>query len=453
MKFHISFNHVYGVRRILLSGLALCAFTFTFAQTDTVGAGRSKTVSEIRRDAMVASTHVITENGASVPVDSIVKKLNRFYFDQYRHFQDPRAPYFMFMSKDGKLAMGMGGVIRMRGYYDWNGSIPVNGFAPYLIPIPKDPTSKRRLAATPAATGLFFTILGHNSVIGDFMGFIQADFSGYENQGFKLKKAYLQNDHWTIGLATTTFEDPSAEPPTIDGAGPNGVNSKTNILMRYTTTFKKHWTVDASFEFPKSSISADGEYTKACSDFVPDISAAFKYSWNEGSSHVRLSALGRVLTYRNLIESKNHSIFGWGLQLSSVVNIGRSLNLFGIASVGQGHSSYTTDLACDKFDLVSKPGENGTLYAPTAVGYVFGVQYYFTPKLFSNIALSEQRYYPKGNLSDSQYKYGLYGAFNLFWDITPRFEVGAEYLVGKRMNFNRTHGNANRLTAMFMFSF
>lgn len=454
MKFHTLINHYHASGKLMLATAACCFISLTsFAQSDTLKPEAAKTMEDIRRDAMISSTHIITENGVSVPADTVVKRLSRFYIDQYRHFQDPRAPYFMFMSKDGKLAMGMGGVIRMRGYYDWNGSIPANGFAPYLIPIPKDPTSKRKLAATPAATGLFFTILGHNSVIGDFMGFIQADFSGYENQDFKLKKAYLQNDHWTIGLATTTFEDPSAEPPTIDGAGPNGVNSRTNILMRYTTTFKKHWTVDASFEFPKSSISADGEYTKACSDFVPDISAAFKYSWKEGASHVRLSALGRVLTYRNLVESKNHSIFGWGLQLSSVVNIGRSLNLFGIASVGQGHSSYTTDLACDNFDLVSKPGENGTLYAPTAVGYVFGVQYYFTPKLFSNIALSEQRYYPKGNLSDSQYKYGLYGAFNLFWDVTPRFEVGAEYLAGKRMNFNHTHGNANRLTAMFMFSF
>ncbi len=52
------------------------------------------------------------------------------------------------------------------------------------------------------------------------------------------------------------------------------------------------------------------------------------------------------------------------VQLSSVVKVLPQMNLFGIASVGQGHSSYTTDLACDSFDLVGKPGEKGTLYAP-----------------------------------------------------------------------------------------
>lgn len=411
------------------------------------------TPEDVRKKEMISSTHVISEEGKRISADSIEKRLNSFYMDQFRHFQDPRAPYFMLMSKDGNLAMGVGGLIRMRGYFDWNGTLPSSGFAPYLITIPKDPANMKDLWATPAGTGLFFTILGNSSIFGDFMGFIQCDFSGYNNRDFKLKKAYLQNNHWTVGYATTTFEDTSAEPPTIDGAGPNGINSRTNVLVRYYTTFKDKWTVAGSFEFPKSSIAADGTYTKACSDFVPDVAAFLQYHWAGGKSHIRLSGLGRVLTYRNLIESKNHSIIGWAAQLSTLIKVMPQLNLFGIASVGQGHSSYTTDLACGSFDLVSKPGEEGTLYAPTAAGFVFGAQYYFTPRIFANVALSEQRYFPEKNPGDSQYKYGLYGAWNIFWDITPRFEVGMEYLAGKRMNFDGTHGNANRLTAMFMFSF
>lgn len=453
MKLHVALNSVYCRRLLLLLSAGGFGLLGCYGQADSVGVGSGKAVEDIRREAMVSSTHVITENGEKVPVDSIVKKLNRFYIDQFRHFQDPRAPYFMFMSKDGKLAMGMGGLIRIRGFYDWNGSIPANGFTPYLIPIPKNPESLRRLGSTPAGTGLFFTILGHNSFIGDFMGFIQCDFSGYENRGFKLKKAYLQNDHWTVGYATTTFEDPAAEPPTIDGSGPNGVNSRTNILVRYSKTFRDKWTVAGSVEFPQSSIDADGEYTKACSDYVPDIAAFAQYQWNGGKGHVRLSGLFRMLSYRDLVESRNHNIVGWGAQLSTTFLVSPSCRLFGIASVGQGHESYTTDLACGSFDLVAKPFQRGELYAPTGVGYVLGAQYYFTPKVYSNVALSQQRYYPKGDLKDGQYKYGLYGAVNLFWDITPRLEIGAEYLIGERMNFNKEHESANRVTAMFMFSF
>ena len=445
-------NACFDWKRYLLSfGIMFSSMGAYAVQNDSIPA--SGYPEDIRKNDMMQSTHVIGESQAGTHTDSIMKRLNTFYIDQFRHYQDPRAPYFMFLSKDGKLAMGVGGLIRMRGYFDWDGALPSSGFSPYLIPIPKDKSNMKNLWATPAGTGLFFTILGNSAIFGDFMGFIQCDFSGYNHRDFKLKKAYLQNNHWTVGYATTTFEDTSAEPPTIDGAGPNGVNSRANVLLRYTTTFKKKWTVAASFEFPKSSIAADGEYTKACSDYVPDIAAFAQFQWDGGKSHIRLSGLTRVLSYRNLIQQKNHDIFGWAVQLSSVVKVLPQMNLFGIASVGQGHSSYTTDLACDSFDLVGKPGEKGTLYAPTAAGFVFGAQYYFTPKVFANIALSEQCYYPKQNPGNSTYKYGLYGAANIFWDITPRFEIGAEYLLGKRMNFDKTNGCANRLTAMLMFSF
>lgn len=437
-------------RWIAVAGVAAVSFT---ANAQTVGSGSESLTPEAqRRQNMVESTSVIGGDGVSAR-DSVERMLTRFYVDQFRHFQDPRAPYFMFMSKSGNVAMGVGGVVRIRGYFDWNGSIPINGFSPYSIPIPKDPTSMRRLAATAAGTGLFFTVLGNSAVLGDYMAFFQGDFSGYNNKDFKLKKAYVQIGDWTAGYATTTFEDIKAEPSTIDGAGPNGINSRTNVLVRYMHTFKNHWTVAGSLEFPSSSVNADGEYTKACSDYVPDVAAFVQYQWNGGDSHVRLSGLARVLSYRDMLQARNHNIIGWGVQASTVLKIMPQFNMYGIASVGQGHESYTTDLASDKFDLIADPGNKGRLYAPTAVGYVVGAQYYFTPKIFADIALSEQRYYPRQNPGDAQYKYGLYGAFNLFWDITPRFEIGMEYLAGKRMNFNGTHGNANRLTALMMLSF
>ncbi len=441
------------MRNLLLAAGLMTAIPVLHAES-AGDVAESPSPEKERLESMIESTHVVVAGGGEAEPDSVRRLLNIFYQDQFRHFQDPRAPYFMFMSKDGSLALGVGGVIKASGYFDWNGSIPGSDFSPYSIPIPKDPTAKRNLAATASGSGLFFTLLGHNTLLGDFKGYIQAGFSGYNNRDFKLKKAYLTIGDWTAGLATTTFEDCDAEPPTVDGAGANGINSKTNVLVRYMHTFKdEHWTVAGSFEFPGSDIDADGEYTKACNDYIPDIAAFAQYQWAGGDSHVRLSGLTRVLTYRDLLKARNHNIMGWAVQLSGVIKVIPQLTLYGIASVGQGHESYTTDLGNDSFDLVPDEHAKGRLYAPTAVGYVFGATYYFTPKLFSNIVLSEQRYYPKNNPGDGQYKYGLYGAANIFWDITPRLEVGLEYLAGKRMDFNRMHGNANRLMAMMQLSF
>ena len=61
--------------------------------------------------------HVLNINSldtTSVSPDSIRSMIDLFYVDQFRHFQDPRAPYFLFMSKDANLAMGIGGVVRIR---------------------------------------------------------------------------------------------------------------------------------------------------------------------------------------------------------------------------------------------------------------------------------------------------------------------------------------------------
>lgn len=400
---------------------------------------------------MKKNTHVLY-SGEQNPTDSLEHLLNMFYYDQFRHFQDPRAPYFMFMSKNGDLALGVGGQVKMRGYFDWDGSIPDAGFVPYEIQIPADPTRKNALAASASGTGLFFTLLGNNKLLGNFMAYFQADFSGYNNRGFRIKKAYVTIRDWTAGYATTTFEDTQAEPATVDGSGPNGINSKKNVLVRYMHSFKKHWKVAGSFEFPSQSVSADGIHTAACTPYIPDIAAFIQYQWGS-SSHLRLSGLLRTLTYRDLVKGVNHNITGWGLQLSTIINPWAPLNIFGIISTGQGHASYTTDLGNGDFDLIPVEGQEGKLYAPWAAGIVIGAQYYFNQKVFMNLAFSEQTYYPRPNPKDSSYKYGLYAVGNVFWDITPRFEVGLEYLHGKRKDFNGSFGSANRLMALLMVSF
>lgn len=443
------------ISKSTLALTAMMCATSAFSQNSSNNDLATAAYPEVKRvESFKNSTHIVKEDKMSIGVeDSLKNLLDNFYYAQFRHYEDPRAPYFMFLSRNGKLAMGIGGMVRLRGYYDWGGSIPVNGFSPYLIPIPKDPTSERRLAATPAGTGLYFTVFGSTSRIGSYMAFFMADFSGYQNREFKVKQAYITAGDWTAGYTHSTFEDTEAEPQTIDGSGANGRNSHTTTLVRYMHTFKKKWTIGAGVEFPESTTAADGIYTKACSDWLPDFAAFAQYQWAGGLSHFRVAGLYRTLTYRDLKRGENRNLAGWAVQASAVVKVIQQMNLYGIASVGQGHASYTTDLACDRFDLLPVIGREGILYAPTAAGFVFGAKYYFKPNLFANVCLSEQRYFPTKNPDDSQYKYGLYGAANLYWDVTPRFEVGIEYLAGKRMNFDRTHGSANRVTAMMMLSF
>ena len=49
-------------------------------------------------------------------IDSVYHVIASFYYDQFRHAQDPNSPYFMFLSKETGMMMGIGGVVRMRGW-------------------------------------------------------------------------------------------------------------------------------------------------------------------------------------------------------------------------------------------------------------------------------------------------------------------------------------------------
>lgn len=405
----------------------------------------------------VKNTRMFFDGDATHPSpsqDSVYRLINKFYLDQFRHSQDPKIPYFIFMSKDANVAMGIGGVIRMRTWFDWNGYLPSNGFSIYTIQIPKNPADMRRLGYTPAGTALFYTILGRNKLLGEYMGYIQGNFTGYNNVGFRLKKAYFTFRDWTVGYASSTFSDPAAEPPVLDGQGPSAEMSKTNVLVRYLHLNRHGWSYGGSVELSSSQAdTGDDSQTENCPNYLPDVAAMLQYQWNSGKSHVRLSGLLRGIPYRDLVEKKNHTIVGWGLQLSAVAKIVNPLTMYGILSYGRGHASYSGDLSIGNYDLVSRPDRPGKLYAPPMLGVTWGATYYFRPNLYATVALGELRYLPKYRTDDNEYKYGIYGAINCQWEITPRITCGLEYLAGKRMNFDRTHGNANRVNAMVQLSF
>ena len=54
---------------------------------------------------------------------------------------------------------------------------------------------------------------------------------------------------------------------------------------------------------------------------------------------------------------------------------------------------------------------------------------------------------------DDQYQWGQYILGNLIWNINKYFQIGAEYIYGRRMNFSGTQHHDNRIMAMFSLSF
>jgi hypothetical protein len=411
-------------------------------------------------DSLKSSRKVITFGGqetgqgvSQVPVDSVRRLVDAFYYDQFRHFQDPAAPYFLFMSKDAQLAMGVGGCVRMRAYFDWGGAVNSSGFAPYLIDINPDPRHDRAFGTSPAGTSLFFRVIGRNKRFGNYQLYIEANFNGYERRDFHLKKAYAVINNWTIGYASSTFSDPAAVPPTVDAQGPNNKVSPTNVLVRWIKPFGKRWSVALSAETPSSNITEEDAVCESVDDWMPDFAAFVQYEWSQ-TAHVRLAGILRTLPYRNMVEGKNRNKAGWGVQLSSVLHPTRQITLYGSVNGGKGYESLGGDLQIGKYDLIPDPRHPGEMYAPAAVAWNVGLQYNFTPSLFVSANYSQSHYMPHGSeMAPDEYKTGRVIAANVFWNLTPRIQVGAEFDMGQRVNHDGASRWARRASAMAQFSF
>ena len=428
-------------------------------------AGMSQSVSarqislvEQQTDSLAGSHKIVYIDGRPADaatqayVDSIRQRISVFYYDQFRHFSDPAAPYFLFMSKDAQLAMGIGGCVRMRGYYDWGGAIPASGFAPYLIPMRKDPANMRHFGTTPSGTALFFRVLGRNKTLGDYQLYIECNFNGYNGRDFHLKKAYAVIDKVTVGYANSTFSDPAALPPTVDAQGPNNKITPTSVLVRYMPTFGERWTAAVSAESPQPSITTDNVSTAKVSAWMPDFAAFGQYQWAPGQ-HVRLAGIVRTLSYRDLVARKYVNKVGWGLLLSSVAHPAPMLTTYANVCYGHGYQSLGGDLLIGSYDLVGTPGDPGKLYAPASVGWCAGLQYNIRPNLFVSVQASQTRYLPARDVSPGEYKYGLFGAVNVFWNFTPRMQLGAEFDLGTRRDFSGDSAWARRAGLMAQFSF
>lgn len=430
------------------------AISCVFASSAQTG----KSLADNQIDSTLLSNKIVFLDGKPAEsehqayVDSIRRVISAFYYDQFRHFQDPGAPYFLFMSKDANLAMGIGGAVRMRAYYDWGGAVPSSAFIPYLTPMNPSPTSMKHFGTTPSGTCLFFRVLGRNKTLGDYQLYIEANFNGYNSRDFLLKKAYAIINDFTIGYASSTFSDPAAVPPTVDAAGPNNKITPTSVLVRYMPVVRDRWYFAVSAETPSDALDVDNKNTEKVDNWLPDFAAFAQYQWAPGQ-HVRLAGIARTLSYRNMVAEQNHNIVGWGLQLSSVAHPVSQLTTYLTASIGRGFAGLGGDLQTGNYDLtpiVSRPGE---MYAPKSYGWCLGVQYNFKPNLFASATVSQTRYLPSHTVSPDEYKYGMFSAVNVFWNMTPRIQVAAEFDFMLRNNFSGERRNSKRIGAMCQFSF
>lgn len=368
-------------------------------------------------------------------------------------FEDPAAPRFLLLDKEGKVALGIGGMVKAEGMYDINGAINNDGFVTSEIPVPFNPAQRNRLGATATHSSIFLKLVTAPTRVGRIIVYVQTAFTGDNGAyGLQLKQAYVQLGHVTIGKARSTFADGPAMAPTIDDQGPSGQVSAKNVLVQYATRSFGGFSAAISAELPHATYT-DGPKTSSIAQRFPDIPAYVQYAWNKGDSHIRLSGMLRQLSYRDEAVASNRFVTGWGIQLSAVTNIVGGLDIFGHYTYGKGISYYINDMSGDGYDLIPDASKPGKLTAPGSAGYTAGLQYTFSPRFFMSAAYSHAQLYNAGHLGGDTYRSGQYIDFNAFYNVWGDLRLGLEYIHGNRTNYDGQTGRANRVLAMVQYTF
>lgn len=367
-------------------------------------------------------------------------------------FDEPGAPRFLFLDRQGQVALGIGGYVKGVGMYDVDGAIDGTGFATFDIPVPFDPAQRQRFGADASQSTVFLKMVTRSQKLGLITVYLQTGFNN-ASKGYtmKLKQAYVSVGHVTAGLARSSFSDGEAQAPTIDSEGPSGEITAKNMLFQYKSKSFGGFSGAISVENPSASYSTVSDQSEAIAQRVPDIPLYLQYAWSK-DSHVRLSLIYRGLSYRDMLTEKNHIKSGWGVHLSSVGDICGGLSYFGHIAYGEGIARYINDLSGNGFDLVPSASK-GQLRAPGALAWTAGLSYTISRNFFVTASGSMARVYDCGIMGGDTYRYGRYATVNGFYNLSNDFRVGAEVVFGRRNNYDGTSGHANRCELMMQYSF
>lgn len=399
----------------------------------------------------------------SITVDDACDKLELMsdatqdYLETHRHgFQQTAHPMFIFATRDNRFSLALGGFIALRAAYDFDGISDNLDFIPYDIPLTANYNNRQQLLMDASTSRLYFKGIANSNTLGRVVIYVDADFRGGSENSYtpRVRSAYVSMLGFTLGRDVTTFCDLGAAPMTIDFQGPNAYNFNFATMIRYECTFgDDHFTLGAAAEMPSVSATYNQKFLKM-RQRIPDFPVYFQYAWDaERSSHLRASAVFRNMYVRNAVVEDNKSLFGWGVQLSGTIKLFEALRLYMNGVYGKGITPYIQDLTGSGLDLV--PDSTGEeISALTMWGWQAAARLNLSPRMWLSGGYSMVQVDHDGTFTmNDMYHQGRYIFGNIFYAITPRCTIGAEYLYGSRKNMDSVKGHANRINLQVCYHF
>jgi DcaP outer membrane protein len=261
----------------------------------------------------------------------------------------------------------------------------------------------------------------------------------------RLRNAYGELGRVLIGQANTPFMDGDVFPNTVEYWGPTGMVFFRNVQIRYAPLVGEN-ELFIALERPGASADQGAFSDRIELDSVrgqfnlPDFSAHFKRTGKWG--HVQLAGMLRSIKWKDIHTTGGYnlsgSVVGWGLHLSTAINLGKSTVFRGSVIYGEGVENYMNDAPVD-VGIVKNVGNIQTPATGKALpvtGIMAFIDHNWSPKLSSSIGYSSTHIDNTQYASTNAYKNGQYAIVNLIATPFPNFMAALEVQYGKRENFS-----------------
>lgn len=403
--------------------------------------------------------------------------------DRSKDVNDIPVPHFAIHTANNKFVMTIGAQINPIIGGDLGNDLYRNddagiNFIPSCIPAPSQPDRKSDFYINALNADVDLQVVGFGGTGDQITGYVKFGTNGVDND-LHLKKAYVSWRGLTAGRKNTLFQDDAVCPPTIDPQGPNGYVSTTVEEISYVSPVWGGFNFGVGLDIP-SYYTSSGVYRgkdylsksrlvregitgvdpEGVSMTVPDI--PLYVQWGASAlNRVRLGAIVRPMLYKDLINDHRRATVGWGLSLSGNVNPVEPLVFYLQATYGKGIGAYIQDTQGLPLSFTPKDGEAGHMTPTPMLGWLAGVTYNINPKWQVNAMASQARVWKVGPYAEAQaqnpgeynnYRYGYYGAANVFYNLSSYLQFGAEYLYGYRSTWSGQCGHDNRIQFQIIFT-
>lgn len=279
---------------------------------------------------------------------------------------------------------------------------------------------------------------------------------------FRLRHAYGELGKFGVGQTWSPFMDIDVFPNTLEYWGPAGMVFFRNIQFRYMP-IQGDTRLTIALERPGASAD-QGKYADRIelqnvkARFkLPDLSAEYRQATKFG--YVELAGILRRIEWEDQGGTQydlSDKVLGWGLNLSTNINIGTSDVFRGQIVYGEGIENYMNDAPADvgiKENIPDpvKPVKGVTL---PVTGIVAFLDHVWNNRLTTSIGYSSVSIDNSDGSDSSTFKHGDYAIVNLLCTPAKNFLAGVELQWGKRKNFKDDYSSSiTKLQFSFKYNF